>query len=248
MTAIVGVLCKDGVVIGADSSATLTQGRTPTIEQSIEKLHLVDNHIVVAGTGAVGLDQRFCAIVENAWRKGVFKGSPLEVGKCLSKETIIDFSHTHLNPGQLGALVAFPVENKPYLCEFALVDFQPELKTDSLWYVSMGSSQPITDPFLALMREFFWQEGPPTTQDAVFAVTWTLEHAIKVNPGGVNAPIRVAVLERGKNGKLLARVLDGTELQQHQQNVEALKCHIREFRDKHQPEVGPDLPESPKKP
>ena len=48
----------------------------------------------------------------------------------------------------------------------------------------MGSGQPITDPFLALMRSIFWGDGLPTVQDGTFAVTWALEHAIEVNPGG----------------------------------------------------------------
>ena len=52
MTAIVGVLCRDGVVIGTDSSATFTYGPQRTIEQPTEKLSIVDQSVIVAGTGA----------------------------------------------------------------------------------------------------------------------------------------------------------------------------------------------------
>jgi hypothetical protein len=54
--------------------------------------------------------------------------------------------------------------------------------------------------------------------DAVFAVTWALEDAVEVNPGGVNDPIRIAVLAKQK-GRLKARVLSDDELREHKQNV-----------------------------
>jgi 20S proteasome alpha/beta subunit len=65
MTAIVGIRCKDGVVIGADSSATFTDGgQVRTIEQPTEKkIEIIGDKVIVAGTGSVGHGQRFCAVV-----------------------------------------------------------------------------------------------------------------------------------------------------------------------------------------
>ena len=116
------------------------------------------------------------------------------------------------------------------LCEFAPPHFQPELKTDRLWYVSMASAQAIADPFLGLIREVFWSEGVPTHSEAVFAVAWTLWHAIKLNPGGVNAPIQIAVLTSDK-GKLSARMLNDAEIGEHEGNVEGAIDHLRKYRD-----------------
>ena len=75
--------------------------------------------------------------------------------------------------------MGFSLAGRPYLCEFPVSDFQPEFKTEMMWYCSMGSGQPITDPFLALMREVFWDQGLPTIQDATFAVAWALGRAVK---------------------------------------------------------------------
>lgn len=138
--------------------------------------------------------------------------------------------------------MAFPAKNKAHLCEFGLADFQPELKTERLWYASMGSAQPITDPFLAFIREVFWQEGLPSVQDAVFAVTWALEHAIAVNPGGVNGPARIATLECGQGASVRVRVLSEEELDEHRQNVEEAKNLLRGFRAKHT-ETDVDIPQ-----
>lgn len=63
MTAIVAVLCQGGVVVGADISVFLgPNAQYRTIEQSIEKLSIIGNRIIVAGTGADGLGRRFQAI------------------------------------------------------------------------------------------------------------------------------------------------------------------------------------------
>jgi hypothetical protein len=199
----------------------------------------------VAGTGQVGLGQRFCAVVKNVWTSGGAKQGPIEAGKLFAKEGIDDFAVTAAPKGKYGALIAFPSKGAPHLCEFAVADFQPELKNEKLWYVSMGSGQMITDPFLGFIREVFWDGGRPNLQEAVFAVTWSLEQAISLNPGGVNGPIRLAILEK-VNGEFRARLLNNEELDQHRQNVAAAKAYLRGFRAQHQPDAAAGLPDVPK--
>lgn len=246
MTAVVGLLCRDGVVIGTDSSATFTAGQERTMEQPMNKLHVLRGHVIVAGTGPIGHSQRFCAIIEKAWDDKMFQEHPpLECAKLLTRAAIEDLAQTYCKLGQYGALVAYPCGDRFNLCEFQLADFQPELKTDRIWYCSMGSAQRITDPFLALMREVFWEQGPPNTQDGIFAVTWALDHAVNINPGGVNAPITIAVLERAKKG-LEARLLSGDELASHWLNVQEAKGHLRDFRKKHLPEAAEGAPDIPR--
>ena len=67
MTSILGILCEDGVVIGADSSVTTVQeGRISLsmMEQPFEKIDIISDHVIMVGTGAVGQGQRFKAIVQ----------------------------------------------------------------------------------------------------------------------------------------------------------------------------------------
>lgn len=246
MTAIVGVLCRDGLVIGTDSSATFTTGAVPTIEQPTEKLHIYSGAVIVADTGQGGFGQRFGHIVEVAYTGKVFLGTNhhIDVGVELCKRAVQDFSSTMANRGTYGALVGFSLNNKPYLCEFAVADFQPEFKNETIWYCSMGSGQQIIDPFLALMREIFWNHGLPTVQDATFAVTWALDHAIKINPGGINGPARIAVMERN-SGKFQARFLEDADLDEHRQNIEQAKERLRAFPAS-QSADAPDTPEVPR--
>lgn len=244
MTSIVGVLCRDGAVIGTDSATTFG-GRLRTIEQSTEKLDLIGDDVILAGTGSTGLRQRFRDIVEDARRMDLFRKSrAIELGKYFSLSAIKDFSSTEAPKGAFGAMLAFPCQDEPVLCTFDPEHFQPELIEKRLWYDSMGSAKNITDPFLALMRKAFWTSGPPLVNDAVFAVTWALEHAVEVNPGGVNGPIRIAVLQDQGRG-LRARLLPGYELLEHKQNVEAAYDALRRFRDRQSSVARADLPEVP---
>lgn len=232
MTVLVGMLCRDGVVIGADTSATSVQGQLRTVEQPTHKIQIIAGRTIVAYSGSVGLAQRFTAIVQKASdvdRLFSNKNSPIEIGKTLCKMGLQDFRETSAPPN-LGVLIAFQAKDGLNLCELEMGTLQPELKSaNGLSYVSMGSGQIICDPFLGLQRRIFWKDGePPSLSDGVFAVVWTLQHAVDVNPGGIKGPIEVAVLERIK-GSAVARQLDSDYLSEHLNNVGELEKYISQY-------------------
>jgi hypothetical protein len=247
MTAIVGIWCRDGIVLGTDSRATFTSGLVRTIEQPTDhKMRIISGKLMLAGTGQVGLGQRFARIVEKAYEEEkIFKGAPVSVATALCQQAVRDFASTDTPKGQYGALLAFPVEDRLQLCEFAASDFQPELKDAHLWYCSMGSSQPITDPFLGFFRGIFWRDGPPSVSEGVFVTLWTLRLAIELNPGGVGGEPVIGVLEKAHDGKLTARQLSKDELGEHFDAVEAVAEHLRAFRDTHRATTGKGFPDIP---
>jgi 20S proteasome alpha/beta subunit len=234
MTILVGIRCKDGIVVGTDSAATFgVNPQIRTIEQpGIKKIVIVDERVIVAGTGEIGLGQRFCNIVQTAHTNKLFQKDPIEVARQLTISAVNDFASTKVTMGSYGALVAFPsTHGGSELCEFAASNFQPELKRD-IWYVSMGSGQPIGDACLGFIRQVFWADGsPPSIEDGVFAVVWTLAQAIKLNPGGINAPMQIATLE-GVGSKARARLLSDDELLEHQANVDGAIAHLRQYGKK----------------
>ena len=113
------------------------------------------------------------------------------------------------------------------------------------WYASMGSGQLITDPFLGFMRRVFWRDDLPASQDGIFAVTWALQNAIEINPGGINGPMQIAVLGPGKKGQLFARLLEDSELAEHKVYVEGAISHLRNYARHSSVEDTPALPEKP---
>lgn len=245
MTVLVGIKCRDGIIIGTDSSATFGDGQLRTIEQKTKKIEILHNKIIVAGTGQIGLGQRFCNTVDLGFSNNLFKNkNGIQMATHMTKLTVEDFASTKVNQGQFGALVAFPADHDIHLCEFSVTDFQPELKTTGLWYASMGSGQMIADPFLGLMRSVFWSEGMPSLQDGIFIATWAIQHAIDVNAGGVNGPIQMAELT-DKNSTASARMLTADELTEHQENVSGAIDHLRSYKDKLAGKLAGSIPDIP---
>jgi len=257
MTVIVGILCKDGVVIGADSAASFDDGADFTIEQPTTKIDIIHGRIIVAGTGAIGLGQRFKNLVKKASDDDLFaKGnSPFDVTKTLTRCTIDDFVETYIGVPEkggefskagYGALLAFPLGNKFDLCEFPTRNFQPELKDDKIWFVSMGRGQKLTDPFLGFMRDVFWKESLPTRAEGIFTTVWAIQHAIDLNTGGINGPVQIAELALNKKGDAFARILENSEIGEHYQNISEAKKALKNYKDVFKDEESaPDFPIKP---
>jgi len=235
MTVLVGVLCEDGVVLGSDSSGTIAGGNIRTIEQPLEKTFIVGDDVIFAGTGQVGLGQRFKAILEELRRRPDFDFAhqdPLIIAMNICANAVNNFAFTHAPKGEFGALVAFTSRSEFHLCEFAVRDFQPEFKTRDMWFVSMGSGQPITDPLLGLLRRVFFKGSCPRLNEGVFAVAWALAHAIELNTGGIQGPPQIGVLARdAPDGPFQARLLTDEELAEHDGNVHGVETHLAAYRE-----------------
>lgn len=231
MTLLVGIRCSDGIVVAADQAVTFAAGQSRTIADRACKVDVIDNKLIVASTGEVGFGQRFRERVSTLWAgKALNNKSAIDVAKTVSRESIADFEYTGVPMGKvpLGALMAFPFKmndkSGDALTEFYLNTFQPELKTDALWYVSMGSGQPLADPYLALLKHVFWPNKAPTVRHAVFAAAWVVTQSIRVAPAGIGLPMDMAVLVDGK-----ARKLSEDEVQVHITAAEASIDHFAKF-------------------
>jgi hypothetical protein len=126
-------------------------------------------------------------------------------------------------------LVAMPLADEARLFQF---DHQgsPEEATESLPFVAIGIGEPIADPFLAFLRRVFWPASLPTVSDGTLSAVWTLDHAIRTNPGGVGGQIHVAILEAA-NGGWSVRELEESEVQEHIQMIQLAEDRLRTFRD-----------------
>ncbi len=230
MTVLVGVKCTDGVVIGADSSATSSAGRNPVVPVPTDKLAVIGDRIILAGTGSVGLGQRFHNIVSHHWDQKEFQKPCVECTKSLAANGIQDFQSTGVRQDQhqgfnYGALLGAIFDDRPHLIEFGLLDMQPEIRDGGLFFVSMGSGQLLADPFLAFISRVLWKNESPNVKQAIFGVYWALEHTIKYAPGGVGQPTKISVLQR-VNGHWLAEVLSDDLLAEQSQHIDTMEEHI----------------------
>jgi 20S proteasome alpha/beta subunit len=247
MTVLVGVLCTDGVVVGSDSSATFSAApNLNTIEQPVQKTFIVGNDVIFATAGAGGLGQRLEFILQGLRQAQDWRGAHhLPIALEISRRMLQNLQHTFQGPGQLGALVAFACQNAFHLCEFALTDFQPEMKTKDTWFVSMGSGQMITDPFFGLLRRTLFRNAQPTLHEGVLAAYWALDNAIQLNTGGINGPIQLAVLRRTTpEAPFEARLLGADERTEHARAIKSLEDYLAAYRQ----QLTPQAAESEKQP
>jgi 20S proteasome alpha/beta subunit len=227
MTLIVGIKCKDGIVLGADGAATYGSLGQLTIRQPVKKkIRLIGNQVVVGVSGPVGLGQRIAGEVEaiqkngipidEKQRKALIHCKPYEVMGFLrhmiwgivgpeleiARVTAQTLGAAALQSALMQAVVVLLVGNEPCLFHF---DQQGsgEQATDDLPFVAIGSGQLIADPFLAFIRRLFWKDRLPTSDEGVFAAVWAVQHAIETNPGGVGPPIQIINMIKVEEGKNL---------------------------------------------
>ena len=251
MTLILGIRCGDGIVLGADGSATLgALGAQTARQQSVRKLKIIHGRIVFGLSGPVGLGQLLGAHVEEAHNKGHLQHRVEQVAEHLRgafwkliepEMRSATVSQPVVGPQAAASsavcstIVALPVLGQPELLQFNHQG-SPEIATEELPFVAIGSGQPIADPFLAFIRRVVWCMRPPTIQDGILAAVWTLRHAIETNPGGIAEPMSIVVLKREKDQKgkddFTAREFVPDELDEHREAVEDAESQLAQWRDR----------------
>jgi hypothetical protein len=248
MTAIVGWLCKDGVVIGSDSAITFGTGNLFTIGQTGDKISIIRDRIIVAGSGEVGHQQRFCDIVQTAFDQNLFRKKYMDVGRVLSQNMNNDLAATRAERGRYCALLAYGSDDGFHLCEFTLRDFQPEWKDKNIKFASIGCGQPITDPFLGFMKKIFWNDNElPTVAQAKFITFWTLSNVCELSPGGVKGPVHMTQVSKNSSGHSMAIEVGPEELEEHAAIMKDAIAHVGGFKDQMTGKAAVPIPSMPTK-
>jgi 20S proteasome alpha/beta subunit len=258
MTLIIGFKCSDGLVVGADSGATMGDyvSGLRTIMQPVTKLQLITDKAIVGVSGPVGLGQLYVDCVNRIHNQ--FRTRDVsEISRMLRDEFRKDAEVAlHMagmatqvlgRQAQVGAiattLVALAARDGLHLVQFDC-ECCPEVTTSDLPFVSIGSGQIIADPFLAFLKRIFWKDRLPSVSDGTLAVVWTLEHAIDTAPGGIALPITIGVLQM-EGAQPKARLLSNDELQEHREMRSLAEAHIKKFEQEQRPIGGESEPPKP---
>lgn len=262
MTLIVGVLCRDGVVMASDSAATFAAHGAPTIgQQEVRKIRRINDRILYASTGAIGMAQLLSDKIGALWddKRLVAAKSPEAMMDTVGKE-FLNLVAPYLQSGQAQraltgdagqslckSMVALPHQKVPCLFTF---DYNgaPERCTAELPFVSMGSGQSIADPFLAFLRRLLWPETSPTIAEGRLAAVWTIDHVRKTNAGGVGGRIQLATLSASVTGSSVVEMTE-SDVDEHLQHiasaeqalVERMRLRQTVAGDPEPPRPGPDI-------
>lgn len=233
MTLIVGVACRDGVVIGADSIAT---AGTAVEQQVSNKITIEEDDVIIACSGSAGLSQLIKEELSGSWHE--FKQL-----RCMTdvRNAVSGAMYSQIEPmakraksagkafGGCNTMVALPVNHTPALFHFNPLADSLEI-TSEFPFVSIGSGNRQADPFLAFIKRILWNDrAPSSTRVAIFGVLWTLQHVSTVSAGlGVGEPHRIAVLEK-RGTAWIANLLGEGELSEHRQAIIEAEDALRAF-------------------
>lgn len=249
MTVVVTFLCSDGVVVAADSMLTSSVGPVPTGHHTGRKVHILSGPQITGFSGDPGIASRFRAMADLNSAGILAAAHPLDYGLQISGGMAQQLQATGIWPDiDLGVVLAYLHGGEPKCCVF-LNRVQPWLMDDDHYYVALGSGKLSADPFLKFLDDIFCRGARPNVREAIFLATWTVQHVIDTNPGGVAGPIRMAVLERDAAGNYAARELPDTEIEEHRQAVESAAEALRTWRQNIETgEAAEDIPHPPEAP
>jgi len=144
-------------------------------------------------------------------------------------------NNASFSPIACKSMVAMALKKRPCLFQF---DYSgaPEQASKELPFISLGSGQPIADPFLALLKRILWADREPTVAEGRFVAAWTIYHVERTIPGGVGGNIQVATLT---DGPKIEFVSDQGE---HEQAVAAAEAAIRDHILQGAPGPAPTIP------
>ena len=263
MTLIVGLICRDGIVMGADAAATfITPEGISTVRQPMKKLLILRQRGILGVSGSVGLAQLLEDKLGNLVKERTLtENSTLEEARRAVRDAVADELTTAQQRARVAvpsaapmtagnatthSLVALPAGRNGYLVQVDPVG-QTEVATEDLPYVSVGSGQPIADTLLGFLRKVLWPKGLPALSDGVLTVTWALDEAIRLAPGGIAKPVQVATLLK-KKGQFIAEELKKTQLYEHRQNISDMGKRWQDYKASQQVIDGEDVPPPPSLP
>ena len=227
MTLIVAFNCVDGAVIAADSMLTVSNGGIATGHHHARKVHILPDNHVFAFAGDQGQADRFRIMAAGGTNHALQVPHPLDYGLLLTENIIKQFRATGIDAVGVDSVIAFPCDGSVSCCAFIGM-LQPWLLDQDHFFIALGSGKQMADPFLRFLLDIF-SPTQPSVREAVFLATWTLQHTINTNPGGVAGPIRMVILEHSPIG-FSARELSADEIGDQQQAIADAEAKLRDWR------------------
>lgn len=250
MTVAVGFYCHDGIVVGADSMLTPSMGGISVGHHKGQKVHLLAGNQLFAFAGDQGQAARFQIMADGLHSVAATVAHPIDFSLALTQTVIQQFHSTGIGQQiNVNTLLGFEHGGQHQLCVFEGI-IQPRLLDVAHYYVALGSGKLSADPFLRFLVDIFCLNGPPSVREATFLTAWAIQHVIDTNSGGVDGPIRIAVMERNPGGAWQSRLLTDNEVDDQGQAVESARQSLRDWRHSLTPphigdEADDDIPAPP---
>ena len=231
MTLIIGVKCEDGIVLGADGAIA-----DISIRMGGKKLSPILNSGMIGHAGPTGLGQRLTEALES----GLKLNTPKELLKnCIQdiyyaviqndwkiiNEAKVVYGEQVVN--SITSLMAlyfhdeFRLINIGACCEIYEITFEIPI-------FCIGSGKFNADSFLAFIWRVIWSGKIPKISDALLGVYWTIDHSIKITPGGIAEPIQMMLMNK-ENGNLNFEEFYKENTADFEEGVRDFENHIKNY-------------------
>ncbi len=248
MTVILGVLCRDGAVIGSDGASSATRssrssGREISYERAKQKVGILSSEALgaTAGRAAVGqrmkfgVDKFFIALDKEPSDSCALRAS-------LRKRILEELEDCGREPSDNDSiLVNIPYQGQQILMSMKGKNLEPCTVEEDLFYTAIGSGAKLAEPFFEFRRGTFWYEKLPTVSEAKIGVAWTLQHTVDTSSRGVSFPLNIALREVGG----IPRLLERKEIEEALETVRRMQNKLREYMQETQSELAGTREEPP---
>ena len=239
MTILVGVLARDGAVIGTDRQVTDGNVGVPTA-----KIATIGRDVAVATSGSVAHAQKIEDLVarhRKEWSSIPYRDAVPVIEQAVRNLILPDIGFAakarHAIDGAENILYNSSLAGIPFADGFRLcnIEWNGSLYclTEALPYVAIGSGKGNADPFLRFIWDVFWPERGqlPELLEAVFAVYWTVQLNIDQRSEGVGYGIDMCTHTHADDGKWRVHELEEQELDIHDELIANFKDAMRACRD-----------------
>ena len=229
MTVILGVLCRDGTVVGSDgASSQSTSKGLITYERAKQKIWILPSGVFGATSGNAALGQRVKVGVNRFFRDTETEFSdPYELGDSLRMRVRQELEQIEMKPSNTdSSMVAFQLEKKNFLLTLKGEQLTPRMVEDDLFYQAIGGGANLAQPFFEFLRETFWiNENLPSVGEARIGVEWTLQHTVSTSSRGVSFPLNVV----SRTGSDLPCKLRNEEIEEPLETIKRMQKKLREY-------------------
>jgi|GEM_PF-2506334 hypothetical protein len=195
MGLVVGLVCRDGVVIGSDSSRPHLAGETPDPYGPVQKTHVIGGDVLLGSTGNVGFAQRLEMVLRELREDSRFpEWDHFVIARSVVADAWKEFQATRSDLAGFGALMGFRCITGVHLCELRAGDLQPEFKGPPGWFTALGPARATANSLIGLLQRTVFQARQPQLAEGVLLTVWALEHARQLHPDRIRPPFHVALL------------------------------------------------------
>jgi hypothetical protein len=213
---IVGVRCKDSVVLAASGLGAVLSKGDPTAEAPAGLLRVVGRQVVLGVSGPEGLTREISAalaayvaerdpgrVEPEAHSTGIRDALAEPVGLAVAMtKALRRVPGVAVGPGEFvlgGSMIALPAKGTPCLYvvdeELAVTEI-----TEEVACAAIGPARAAAESFLAFVRRLLWRDGQPTRAEAQLAAYWTVRHVVETTLGRPGRSVQVLSLSRRSDG------------------------------------------------